>query len=142
MRFIKDIRARVSGFVAEQKLSSAKRTLEHQLKSILDLMDGHKEMGVPAGNNEYKLLLNLANDKINAFVAEYNSSREAVLIGVPKLRELQAMASSQRANNKYAPMAVAGVLALTAVYIYGVTIMAIGHDWYLFLTHWVNIRLV
>lgn len=142
MQLVKDIRGCISTFINKQKLSSAKRTLESQLKTTLDLMDGHKEMGLPAGSNEYKFLLGMANQKIDTFVTEHNSSREAVLVGVPKLRELQSLASSQPAGNKYVPIAVASMFALSLAYMYGVTIVAIGHDWYRLLTHWVNVRLV
>ncbi len=130
----------VSNFVAEQRLSAAKRKLQSKLATLISLMDGHKAAGLGAGNRLYVIL----EDRAMAAIKEFQDvcatpvpTYDEIAAGAPKLLELKSLASG--ADGKASmPIIVASGVIVSGVLLTG--ILALCHDMYLLMTHYANIH--
>ena len=84
-------RDRVVGWVKDQALTRAKRTLEDQLARIIETANAHEAKGLPHGSPAYVALQEHANRKIGDFCAKHGVERLAIEQEVPVLRDLEAL---------------------------------------------------
>lgn len=144
MQLIAGIRTRVSAFLSSRRSSASKRNLEHQVKQFMEIADGHKEAGLPAGHPYYQKLLVKVNALIEQFLVNqkslgFDATYDDVAMGMPKLRELNQLANpSQAGQSKAIQIASASAVGFAIAYVFGATVLALGHNWYLILTHYVT----
>lgn len=124
------------------QLRMAKRACQSELAQIIELMEGHKAAGAPAGDEMYRRLDDRATKCIINLQRESNKlgfpvlCQEDVLVGVPTLRTLRQLAGGR--GTKTSPFAI-GVSALIA----GTTAtvaFALERNLYIWLTsfHWLH----
>lgn len=126
--------------LSELRRSLSKSWDKHQLRQIIakgiELMDGHKQAGLPSGHQYYKTLYGDINMSIQRYCEEYSIPVEAFKAGVPKLRELEALANGITTDipNFVYPIAAVMLGIVATVY------LATCHDLYVFLTHphWIH----
>ena|SRR5208337_5531912 len=114
--------------------SWAKYQLEQTISRGIQLMEGHKQANLPTGHKFYKILYGDINMSIQRYCEQFNIPIDGFSAGVPKLRELQALADGEATSvpNVVYPIAVFVLGILTTVYLAGC------HDLYAYLTHWVR----
>lgn len=128
--------------VSDIRASFAKRKLQGELKSTIDIMEGHKELNLPAKHPFYSAL----DKRAHELMVDYQKSMVAlgkpkpdmflIMMGAPKLRELQSLASGNPLKTSVSPVHIGvGVVTMGAL----VTVVMAGyHDLYLLLTHTAN----
>ena len=111
---------------------------KHQLQQTISrgilLMEGHKQANLPTGHNLYKIIYGDINMAMQRYCKEYDVQLEAFSAGVPKLRELQALADGETTGMPAAAYPIAAFVLGIMVTIY----LAGCHDLYMYLTHWVR----
>jgi len=111
-----------------------RRTLSSNLAEVIDKMEGHKAVDLPAGHEYYKLLLKQANAVIGTYCNRYQISYDDVAVGVPKVRELRTLADGVPESGRIASVGFIAIIGSVAA-----TVLAAGcHNLYLYLTHWVH----
>jgi hypothetical protein len=138
---------RTKKFINKQRVAFAKKTLEGNLREIVDLTQGHKATGLPPGHEYYQRLQNRSLDSIMNYqkrceeLGTLAPTREEIAVGVPMLTELNNLASGCDTKAQKTGELVGKLIAAT---FFGGTVLtmvlAIWHDLYLMLTHWVNVR--
>ena len=111
-----------------------KYQLEQLVGKNIQLMEGHKQSNLPTGHTFYGILWGEVNMAIQRYCDEYKVPFDSVCVGVPKLRELKALANGEHAGVPTAAYPI-GALAfglMLTVYFAGC------HDLYMYLTHWVR----
>ena len=84
-------RDRLAGWIKDQALTRAKRTLEEQLARIIETANAHEAKGLPHGSPAYLALQEHANQEIGDFCAKHGVERLAVEQEAPALRDLEAL---------------------------------------------------
>lgn len=141
MGIFKGAKQSITRLISSQKRLLAERTLASKLKKIVDIVDGHKDQGLPAGHTYYVVLWTRAKDLIDQFCSEYGTTFDQVAIGSPRLKEVQEMANGSSSRT----VQIGGTVGLVAVAsgIVGIVLtcaLALYHNVYLILTYWANVH--
>lgn len=118
------------------KLSFAKRSLESRLAQNINLMEGHKAAGLPAGHDYYGLLFRDSSQAIQDFCVKHDGSYAKIAMGVPQLEELKHMTDNRGGefSGRIVGIGVGIILSL----VIGTISLAMCHNLYVYLTHWVR----
>ncbi len=121
-------------WLADAKHDWDNRSLSNYLAGIIDKMEGHKAVDLPAGHEYYKILLKQANSAIGTYCQRYQLSYDDVAVGVPKLRELKTLAEGEPQSGKPVAVGITAIIGCVAA-----TILAAGcHNLNVFLTSFVH----
>lgn len=113
-----------------------RRQLERDLSKIVDLANGHKESGLPAGNELYKKLLAKAQGEIRAYSESFGVSISEICMGIPAIRDLESLANGE--NTGTIQKVLSGFVGVLVLSILVTAFVALNHDLYVLLTHWAN----
>lgn len=132
----------VSGFLQDQRAAAAKRHLENELVTIVNLVEGHKTQGLPPGHLYYKLLEKRARFAIMNYqdkAEQLGLARplfQDVAMSIPALKEVEDLASGEAQSDMVPKVGIGvmigGLIATVAI--------AACHNLYIVLTHWANVR--
>lgn len=133
-------------FMKQMRLDLAKRKLEGELTRLINLMEGHKAVSLPAGHLYYRMLEARAQKAIVDYqdyatklgfpVADYND----IALGAPMLRELEQMSSGTTGDSAVPKVVGAAVVGTFIVGTAGTLILAVWHNMFLWATHYANIH--
>jgi hypothetical protein len=95
---------------ADQKAALAQRLLENKIKRALEIMDGHRSIGVKPGNARYQSIWRVVSHDIDKFCADYKIDRTDIEAQVPGIRTLELLANPELVSEDQAPLMLGRVL--------------------------------